>query len=154
MNAESYLMGVRRKFGQGLLLNPSVAAVVLDESKRLLLQEKFNEAWSLPAGAIESGESPREAVIREVWEDTGYNVTVKSIIDVFGGREFRYTYPNGDRIEYAVTLFHCEITSGDSPFIDTETKSIRYFSENEMPALALPYPIAALFLKDSYSTPP
>ena len=151
MNAESHIMTVRRKFGQGLLLHPGVAAVIQDKSNRLLLQEKHKEAWSLPAGAIELGESPREAIIREVREETGYDATVKSIIDVFGGKTFRYTYPNGGQVAYVITLFHCEIISGDGKFTDTETKSIRYFSEKEMPVLALPYPMDALFMKGPYS---
>ena len=36
------------------------------------------EYWSLPAGAIELGETPEEAVVREVWEETGLKVQVKT----------------------------------------------------------------------------
>ena len=38
----------------------------------------LGEYWSLPAGAIEPGETPEEAVIREVWEETGLKVRVKT----------------------------------------------------------------------------
>jgi 8-oxo-dGTP pyrophosphatase MutT (NUDIX family) len=104
----------------------------------------------LPAGSIELGESPREAIIREVKEETGYDVVVKKIIDVFGGKEFRYTYPNGHEVEYVITLFQCEIVGGSGQFTNTETTSIKYFAEDEMPQLALPYPVEALFLKGHY----
>ncbi|WP_258879231.1 NUDIX domain-containing protein [Paraburkholderia sp. BL6669N2] len=55
---ESYLSWLRKKVGSDLLLSPSVAAVIHDNEGKLLLQEKSSgEAWSLPAGGIELGES-------------------------------------------------------------------------------------------------
>ncbi len=142
----SYITALRRKIGAELLLVPSVAAVIHDDDGRLLLQEKASgEAWSLPAGAIEPGETPEEAIIREVAEETGLKVSVHKIIDVFGGKAFRYVYPNGDRVEYVVTLFACHIERHLTAPTDSETRSIRYFSNEEMPALALPYPKEMLF---------
>jgi 8-oxo-dGTP pyrophosphatase MutT (NUDIX family) len=143
---ESYIAGLRRKIGRELLLCPSVAAVIHDAQGRILLQEKSSaEGWSLPAGAIEIGETPQQAVIREVMEETGFEVSVHKIIDVFGGKDFRYIYPNGDQVEYVVTLFECRIERQHSAPQDSETKSIRYFSLADMPPLALPYPKTSLF---------
>lgn len=63
----SYIMELRGLVGNRLLLLPSVAAVIHDRKGNLLLQEKASgEGWSLPAGAIEPGETPQEAVMREV----------------------------------------------------------------------------------------
>ncbi len=42
-----------------------------------MFQYPGGEYWSLPAGAIEPGETPEEAVVREVWEETGLKVQVK-----------------------------------------------------------------------------
>lgn len=143
---ESYIAGLRRKIGRELLICPSVAAVIHDDQGRILLQEKSSgEGWSLPAGAIELGESPQQAIIREVMEETGFEVSVQKIIDVFGGTDFRYVYPNGDKVEYVVTLFECRTEGQQSAPSDRETKSIRYFSQADMPPLALPYPKASLF---------
>jgi 8-oxo-dGTP pyrophosphatase MutT (NUDIX family) len=146
MSGESYMGTLRRKVGSDLILNPSVAAVIRDDAGRLLLQEKSSgEAWSLPAGGIEPGETPQEAIIREVREETGWDVRVEQILGVFGGTAFRYTYPSGDRVEYVVTLFRCAIIGGDGVPTDSETRSMRYFSREDMPPLALPYPMDALF---------
>lgn len=137
---------LRKNVGSCLVLSASVAAVIHDHEGRLLLQEKSSgEAWSLPAGGIELGESPQEAIIREVMEETGYAVRIHGIISVFGGRDFRYTYPSGDRVEYVVTLFQCKIIGGSGVPADSETKSIQYFGRHEMPELALPYPKDDLF---------
>jgi 8-oxo-dGTP pyrophosphatase MutT (NUDIX family) len=103
-----YFKQLRARIGHDLLLMPSVAAVIRDAEGRLLLQEKASgEGWSLPAGAIEPGESPEQAVEREVREETGLVVAAKEIIGVFGGRGFRCVYPNGDAVEYTVVLFRC-----------------------------------------------
>lgn len=142
----SYVMELRGLIGNRLLLLPSVAAVVHDHAGNLLLQEKASgEGWSLPAGAIEPGETPQEAVIREVAEETGLVVSANNVLGVFGGREFRYTYPNGHRVEYVVTLFKCQVLQNGGAWTDNETKSLRYFAMHDMPSLALPYPVSALF---------
>ncbi|MEK6418034.1 MAG: NUDIX domain-containing protein [Burkholderia gladioli] len=146
IDSESYMSRLRRKVGSDLILSPSVAAVIHNREGKLLLQEKSSgEAWSLPAGGIELGESPQEAIIREVMEETGYAVRIHGILGVFGGRAFRYTYPSGDRVEYVVTLFQCTIIGGSGIPADVETKSIRYFGRHDMPELALPYPKDDLF---------
>jgi 8-oxo-dGTP pyrophosphatase MutT (NUDIX family) len=142
----SYLMELRGLIGSRLLLLPSVAAVIHDHAGNLLLQEKASgEGWSLPAGAIEPGETPQNAVIREVMEETGLTVTPTAILGVFGGKEFRYTYPNGDQVEYVVTLFRCQVLADQGSWADNETKSLRYFAREDMPPLASPYPLSALF---------
>lgn len=146
MTGEPYMRRLRRQMGAERIICPSVAAVILDGAGRLLLQEKSSgEAWSLPAGGIELGETPQEAIVREVLEETGFRVSMEQILGVFGGKAFRYTYPGGDQVEYVITLFRCHVVDGDGVPRDAETRSIRYFSRDRMPALALPYPLDLLF---------
>jgi 8-oxo-dGTP pyrophosphatase MutT (NUDIX family) len=142
-----YFCQLRSKIGHDLLLLPGVAAVIRDAAGRILLQERSSgEGWSLPAGAIEPGESPEEAVRREVLEETGLTIVPTRILGVFGGEAFRYVYPNGDAVEYTVVLYRCAVIAEhpDGPS-DPETKSLRYFARREMPSLAPAYPAAALF---------
>jgi 8-oxo-dGTP pyrophosphatase MutT (NUDIX family) len=141
-----YLRRLRSKIGHDLLLLPGVAAVINDDAGHLLLQEKsFGEGWSLPGGAIELGETPEQAIRREVCEETGILVEPQGIIGVYGGSLFRHIYPNGDEVEYLVVLYRCLPIGMSTEPLDTETKSLRYFGEAEMPKLALPYPASALF---------
>jgi 8-oxo-dGTP pyrophosphatase MutT (NUDIX family) len=82
-----YFKQLRAKIGHDLLLMPGVAAAIRDASGRLLLQERASgEGWSLPAGAIEPGESPEQAIQREVLEETGLVVAPTEVLGVFGGR--------------------------------------------------------------------
>lgn len=127
---------------------PAVAAVIHDESGRLLLQEKHDGSWSLPAGAIEPGETPQQAVVREVQEETGLICRPADIIAVLGGSSFRHTYANGDQVEYVIILFCCHVEFTGAPPSDTEeTRSLHYFSLEEMPPLLLPYDLDLLFAK-------
>ena len=134
-----YYTKLRDALGHELLIIPSVAAVIHDDQSRLLLQEKHDGSWSLPAGAIELGESPEQAVAREVMEETGMLCGSMSILGVFGGEKFRHVYPNMDQVEYVITLFKCEAKIHSVIQDTNETKSIRYFSQGELPKLALPY---------------
>lgn len=143
---KNYMKWLRNRVGADLVFSPSVAAVIHDSSGRLLLQEKTSgEAWSLPAGGIELGETPQQAIVREVLEETGYSVVITRILGVFGGTPFRYQYPNGDRVEYVVTLFACQIVGDVGNPTDAETKSLQFFCRHNMPRLALPYPCELLF---------
>lgn len=64
-----------------------------------------------------------------------------------GGEEFRHTYPNGDRVEYAIFAFAgsmdpAGVTGGTD---DEEIADVRLFPREGAPALTLPYPEGLLW---------
>jgi 8-oxo-dGTP pyrophosphatase MutT (NUDIX family) len=141
-----YYQRLRNEIGTDLLLIPAVAAVIHDSQGRLLLQEKHDGSWSLPAGAIEPGERPEDAMAREVLEETGFRCESFEVLTVCGGPEFRFTYAHGDAVEYVIALYRCIVSSESGSFSDvTETRSIRFFSRDEFPGLALPYDLHLLY---------
>ena len=141
-----YYQRLRDAIGKELLLIPSVAAVIHDADGRLLLQQKHDGTWSLPAGAIEPGETPEQAIAREVLEETGLRCTGSEVIATLGGPQFRHTYANGDPVEYLIVLFKCTVGGETIPPPDTEeTASLRWFTREEFPGLALPYDPDLLF---------
>lgn len=87
-----------------------------------------------------TGESPAQAVIREVYEETGLFVRPVRLIATFGGESFRLTYPDGNEVEYVATVFECKVVGGTLEAIDGESKQLAYFPKQDRPPLALPYP--------------
>ena len=105
-----------------------------------MLRRSDDGEWSLPAGAVEPGESPAAAVVREVGEETGLVVEPERVLGVFGGEGFRHTYPNGDVVEYTVVVFACRPVGGRLEPRDGEALGFGYFAPGAMPPLQLPYP--------------
>lgn len=141
-----YYRALREKIGHDLILYPAAGAVIPDSEGRILLQEKTEEeGWFIPGGAIEPGEHPEEAVVREVEEETGLIVQPVTIVHVVGGKDFRYQYPNGDWVEITGPVYRCEVIGRSNQPLDPETKSLRYFSREELPEMTMSYPIDALF---------
>jgi 8-oxo-dGTP pyrophosphatase MutT (NUDIX family) len=72
MGISDHIRDLRAQVGTRLLLLPGVAAVIRDQRGRVLfLRRADNGAWGLPAGAVDPGETPAEAVAREAHEETG-----------------------------------------------------------------------------------
>jgi ADP-ribose pyrophosphatase YjhB (NUDIX family) len=105
-----------------------------------LLQQQHDESWSLPAGAIEPGETPADAVAREVREETGLVVRPERVVAVLGGQACRVRYPNHDEVEYVVTVFSCSVAGGALLTSNDETKALAYFPPLAFPTLAFAYP--------------
>jgi len=139
MPISPYLKSLREKIGREILQVPSVAAIVRDADGKILLV-KSSGVWSLPAGAIDLGETPARAVVREVFEETGLLVKPSSVAGVFGGEKFRYVYGNGDAVEYFIVVFECEIVGGQLIAQDGEVSEFGYCAVEEIPDLAIPYP--------------
>ena len=141
MGMSDYYQGLRDRIGCTLLLIPAVAAVIRDDKGCLLLQQRHDGSWSLPAGAVEPGETPGQAIVREVFEETGLHVTPERVIGVLGGVSCRTKYSNGHEVEYVVTIFECGVVGGDLVASDEETKHLAFVEPAEASSrLRFPYP--------------
>lgn len=70
-----------------IALFPVVAAALLDEHGRVLIQRRpagtaLAGLWEFPGGKVEAGESPEQALIRELDEELGIAVAVDSLVPV------------------------------------------------------------------------
>ena len=143
MAISPYLKNLRAHFGSQLVMMPSVGAVIRNEAGQVLfLVRSDNGLWDLPAGAIDPGETPAQAVVREVREETGLIVEPIAIAGVFGGPGFRLTYANGDLVEYTVIVFECRIVGGELGGLDDETAELHFIDAAEHPPLHAAFPDA------------
>lgn len=146
MGMSPYVREMRGLVGTRLILLPAVAALIRDGEGRILLQRRADDGrWNLPAGAVDPGESPDEAVVREVREETGLEVRPVRVAGVFGGAGgFRHRYPNGDEVEFTAIVFECAVAGGSLDDGDEETAELAWFALDGRPPLSIEYPLAAM----------
>ncbi len=89
-----------------------VGAVIVHESRVLLVQrgrEPLKGHWSLPGGLIELGESLRNAVVREVEEETGLRVEPLELIELL---DRIHREEDRVRYHYVIADYLCRVTGG------------------------------------------
>ena len=89
--------------------------------------------WVLPGGGVDPSESPEKATIREMLEETGYQVEIL--------RKVAEYLPVNKLTEFT-HFYEVKILSG-RPSKGSETKNIRFFSVIELPRSLMPPPFAA-----------
>lgn len=134
MPTPEYIVTLRQKIGHELIMMPVAGAIIRNEAGELLLQQRTDDhQWTLPGGAIEPGEEPAEALIREVREETGLEVVPLRLTGVYGGKERVVSYPNGDRVALIAMIFECRVVGGRLQTDDDETLDLRYFALDALP---------------------
>jgi 8-oxo-dGTP diphosphatase len=155
MAMSPYIRELRSAVGNTRLIIPSVAGIIRDESgeRVLLVQDCDGGRWSTPGGALEIEDTPANAVIREVWEETGLTVVIERLLGVYGGPNFIVRYANGDETQYISTMFECRVVSGELRPDGDEVRAAAFFTlaeARELPlALWLPRVLSRLYARES-----
>jgi len=105
---------------------------VFDRERILMVRETIDGLWTIPGGWIDVGEGPTAAVEREVWEETGYQVTADKLAMVADKR--RYPHPPVPHHSY-ILFFLCTLRGG-SPRPSVETSEVGWFAEDDLPSLS------------------
>ena len=84
----------------------SVLVVLITVSQEILLLHRTQpfDFWQSVTGSLEAGETPREAAVREVLEETGLRIAPDALIDL--GLRNRYPIPPGWRSRYPAGTTH------------------------------------------------
>lgn len=92
-----------------------VAAVIMKEGKVFATQRgygEFKDGWEFPGGKVEAGESPEEALRREIREELEVEVNVGDLIDTI-----EYDYP---AFHLSMKCYACTIAGGSPHLLEHE----------------------------------
>lgn len=80
------------------------AGGIVFHGRRVLILKKLNGDWVLPKGKIELNETPKDAALREVYEETGIKAGIVDYLDETGYR-FRNIWSHQELIDKRVHWF-------------------------------------------------
>jgi 8-oxo-dGTP pyrophosphatase MutT (NUDIX family) len=134
MATPKFILDIRAKAGDILLLLPGVVMVVFDDRGRVLLNQRVDSGkWALISGIPDPGEQPAEAAVREIEEETGVSAVVERVLSVFTNEPV--VHVNGDHSQYIDIVLRCRAVGGDARVNDDESLDVRWFALDELPPL-------------------
>ena len=107
---------------------PAAGVVLVKDNKILLVKRKFEPKagdWSLPAGFVEYDEGPSATAVRETKEETGIDVQIKELLDIYSGCDDPRSHVV--LVIYIATFLGGELQPGD------DASDAQYFSLNTLP---------------------
>ena len=109
-----------------------VGALIIEGDRILLVErghEPLKDYWSLPGGAVETGEKLEQALRREVREETGLEVEILSLVEIFE----RIMHDNTGRAEYHYVLmdYLCRPAGGELCAADDASR-VGWFTQPEL----------------------
>lgn len=102
-----------------------VAAVIRDGDKIFVTQRGYGDlkgGWEFPGGKIEEGETPQEALKREIMEELDTEIEVGELIDTI-----EYDYPD---FHLSMLCYWCSVVRGD--LVLKEHEAARWLGEDEL----------------------
>jgi ADP-ribose pyrophosphatase YjhB (NUDIX family) len=109
-----------------------VRGAVFRDGRILLVREREDGGWTMPGGWADVGESPSAMVVREVKEESGYDVAPRKLAAVFD----RNKHPHPPEPTHAYKIFFiCDLLGGEAT-PSFETPEVGFFSRRQLPPLS------------------
>ena len=115
----------------------ATSAAVVDGQGRVLLQRRVdNGLWAMPGGVMEMAESLPEAAVREVREETGYEVEVTGLVGTYTDARHVIAYSDGEVRRQFNICFRARVVGGELAVSD-ESHEVRWFAPSEVQDLPM-----------------
>jgi ADP-ribose pyrophosphatase YjhB (NUDIX family) len=111
-----------------------VRGVVFRADKLLLVRERSDGGWTLPGGWADICASPAENVVREIQEESGFETRAEKMLAVYDRSKHPHEPPFAFHV-YKIFM-RCTITGGKE-MASSETDSVGFFAESEIPELSV-----------------
>jgi 8-oxo-dGTP pyrophosphatase MutT (NUDIX family) len=108
----------------------SVKGVAVQDGRVLLLENERNE-WELPGGKLELGEDTRDCVVREIAEESGWQVVAGPLLDCW-----QYQVLPGSHV--LILTYGCAVLTSTPPVVSKEHKRAALFIAGQVPELNMP----------------
>src|SRR5262249_827687 len=122
-----------------------VRGAVFRDDAILLVRERSDGGWTLPGGWADVNDSPGDAVVREIFEEPGYQTRAIKLLALYDRN--KHGHPPHPFHAYKI-FFQCELIGGEAA-TSHETDEVGFFREDAIPELSLtrvmPQQIARLF---------
>jgi ADP-ribose pyrophosphatase YjhB (NUDIX family) len=110
-----------------------VRGVVIREERVLLVRERAEGLWSLPGGWADIYDTPSEATVREIYEESGYRTRAVKLLALYDRN--RQGHPPMPFHAYKV-FFLCELLGGEAA-TSAETDEVGFFPLDGLPPLSI-----------------
>jgi ADP-ribose pyrophosphatase YjhB (NUDIX family) len=119
-------------------LVPSVNAIVTNDAGRVLLIKRTdNGNWSLPGGAMDLGETIKQATVRETVEETGINVEITGINGIYTDPKHVLHYTSNDEVRQEFSVVFTARALNGEPTPSNESSQVEWVSLDELDSLQM-----------------
>jgi ADP-ribose pyrophosphatase YjhB (NUDIX family) len=105
---------------------------IFEDGRVLLVRERSDGKWTLPGGWVDINDSPSGAVVREIFEESGYRARAMKLAALVD--KLRHPHPPGIHHIYKL-FFLCERVGG-TPTVSSETDAVQFFPVQALPELS------------------